>query len=383
MKRFLIFSLIFCLVIGLFFVNKKVTIVSDYNYKLDDNSLSCPGSATCCESGYNVMCHMVDPIKNYHVTDTVCSNRSGVYHKGVDLTTSGDGSIYAIFDGVVVATTNNDKNCVPNPGTLTCSPITCKSSRGISVTIEVADARFAGYKVNYLHMSSKTVSVGDVVRQGDKIGVIGNTGCSTGRHLHFQVNNYNGDAVVVNSYFTDKTSYSCGGVDASTFTNNNLVDAKALLKNDNGYKYNALIGKCVGNYNGSFFPGVELRSNGSKANVYTVASGVIVDRITNNCKNGLAVLGEDGNLYTYCNLDNKNSYSVGDYLSEDTFIGTIGRYDSESGLIFSVKKFNTYLDVSNDFLLTYGGACDNSRNRKNCNRVTDAIENYACNQVFK
>ena len=67
MKRFLIFSLIFCLVIGLFFVNKKVTIVSDYNYKLDDNSLSCPGSATCCESGYNVMCHMVDPIKNYHV----------------------------------------------------------------------------------------------------------------------------------------------------------------------------------------------------------------------------------------------------------------------------------------------------------------------------
>ncbi|WP_085506609.1 M23 family metallopeptidase [Thalassobacillus devorans] len=44
-----------------------------------------------------------------------------------------------------------------------------------------------GYKTTYSHLSSISVSVGDKVAAGDKIGVMGNTGNSTGEHLHFEV----------------------------------------------------------------------------------------------------------------------------------------------------------------------------------------------------
>ena len=44
-----------------------------------------------------------------------------------------------------------------------------------------------GYETTYAHLSSITVSVGQVVGQGSKIGIMGSTGNSTGTHLHFEV----------------------------------------------------------------------------------------------------------------------------------------------------------------------------------------------------
>ena len=44
-----------------------------------------------------------------------------------------------------------------------------------------------GYVSTYAHMSSISVSVGDEVDKGAKLGVVGSTGRSTGPHLHFTI----------------------------------------------------------------------------------------------------------------------------------------------------------------------------------------------------
>jgi len=52
-----------------------------------------------------------------------------------------------------------------------------------------------GYKTMYAHLSSVSVKQGDKVSQGRKIGEAGNTGYSTGAHLHFTVYDKNGKLI--------------------------------------------------------------------------------------------------------------------------------------------------------------------------------------------
>lgn len=44
-----------------------------------------------------------------------------------------------------------------------------------------------GYKTRYAHLSSFLVKEGDTIKRGDLIGLVGNSGKSTGPHLHYEV----------------------------------------------------------------------------------------------------------------------------------------------------------------------------------------------------
>ena len=91
--------------------------------------------------------------------------RWGSWHYGIDITGTGHGSpIYAIQNGTVI-----------NTGT--------RSDMGNFIMITHNN----GYNSVYMHLSKRLVQKGDTVVKGQTIGLMGNTGRSTGTHLHLGV----------------------------------------------------------------------------------------------------------------------------------------------------------------------------------------------------
>lgn len=83
---------------------------------------------------------------------------------------------------------------------------TIRAARGGTVITSAYNSSYGNYVVVdhydgvttlYAHMSSRSVSVGQAVSQGQELGKVGSTGSSTGNHLHFEirVNNVRQDAI--------------------------------------------------------------------------------------------------------------------------------------------------------------------------------------------
>lgn len=108
--------------------------------------------------------------------------RWGKYHRGIDISGTGFGSpIYNSADGVVTKVNNT---CANNG----YYGSKCGGGHGNHVTI-LTDT---GYTVYYSHMKKNIkVKVGDRVSRGQKIGEMGNSGSSTGTHLHYQIQDPN------------------------------------------------------------------------------------------------------------------------------------------------------------------------------------------------
>ena len=86
------------------------------------------------------------------------------YHSGLDISAQKGQAVYATADGVV-----QSAGYTGDYGNL----IVIKHDFGLST--------------RYGHLSAYKVKVGDSVRRGDVIGLVGSTGRSTGAHLHYEI----------------------------------------------------------------------------------------------------------------------------------------------------------------------------------------------------
>jgi murein DD-endopeptidase MepM/ murein hydrolase activator NlpD len=94
----------------------------------------------------------------------------------------------AVADAAVVATKDGIPENIPGP-TSRAVPITLETVGGNFVILDLGGSRFAFYA--HLQPGSLRVKVGDKVRRGQALGLVGNSGNSTEPHLHFHISNAN------------------------------------------------------------------------------------------------------------------------------------------------------------------------------------------------
>ncbi len=106
------------------------------------------------------------------------THQSSHHHKGIDLRLAHGDPVFASRAGVV-------------------SYVGYSNVLGYHIIIDHSQ----GYRTLYGHLSQTLVTMGETVRAGVKIGLGGNSGLSTGPHLHFEIHK-DGVAVDPKPYFT-------------------------------------------------------------------------------------------------------------------------------------------------------------------------------------
>ena len=164
----------------------KLSSYMDESYTIDDEikliegnisfyrSLGCKDdqSLSTCTNTVPVDINFVLPLKSGVITDYYGYRSSPCYgcstfHKGIDLGGNRLGTpVYAAADGIVVTSTWGGSD-----------------SYGYYIKIK----HYNGLYTLYAHGSSLVASVGQEVKRGQLIMYSGNTGNSTGPHLHFEV----------------------------------------------------------------------------------------------------------------------------------------------------------------------------------------------------
>jgi len=162
---------------------KKAADAANAEIKKKEQELASQIKNVPSESGF------LWPLTNYNTLSSLFGSRIHPItgkpnnHTGIDIPAPKGTPILAAKSGVVSISTKN-------------------SSYGNYVVVSHSD----GTSTLYAHMSARSVSEGQTVKQGQKLGEVGTTGSSTGNHLHFEIR-VNGNRVDPVTYFKDKTLY--------------------------------------------------------------------------------------------------------------------------------------------------------------------------------
>ena len=105
------------------------------------------------------------PVPQFYKVSSHFGKRGGKNHDGIDIPAPKGTPIVAVDNGVVVYSDNGIRGY------------------GNMIVIAHTDDIFTVYA----HNNSNKVDKGDSVKKGEKIAEIGNTGRSTGPHLHFEI----------------------------------------------------------------------------------------------------------------------------------------------------------------------------------------------------
>ena len=125
-----------------------------------------------------------DRISDYFGQRSDPFNNQPTMHYGMDFTGPEGSEVFVTGDGVVVEAGHS------------------LFGYGNRITI---DHGF-GYKTVYAHLQEIDVVPGQKIKRGEVIGKLGNTGRSTGNHLHYEVRMYDKPIDPINYYFNDITA---------------------------------------------------------------------------------------------------------------------------------------------------------------------------------
>lgn len=144
-------------------------------------------------------------------------------HKGVDYATTAGTPIYAGADGVII-----DMRYQYNAA----------KGTGYGNMIKLKADSPAGTTMLYAHMAcfASGVGVGTHVKKGQIIGFVGNTGGSTGAHLHYEIQK---NGVAVDPYGDDASSVVCTPDEQIAAMHQNAVDGGNGTANGGGYNTGA------------------------------------------------------------------------------------------------------------------------------------------------
>ena len=112
----------------------------------------------------NLMSLVALPLENIHINSGFGMRRHPIYrkrimHNGIDLSARYE-KVYSIFPGTVIKVGQDSRS-------------------GKFVTVRTGD-----YTISYCHLSQELVKEKEFVNAGTNIAISGNTGASTGPHLH-------------------------------------------------------------------------------------------------------------------------------------------------------------------------------------------------------